>query len=85
MRVAVCLGGLTIFYVTFFLSSSLRIDHSPAGPATRLNIDKAKVTDEDTYVCETTFYDPCDSSGAYSIEVKVLGKSKLKTLNDIKF
>lgn len=55
----------------------MSIDHSPTGPATRLHIKSALVSDEDIYLCETTFLDPldnCDSSGAFSTDVKILGK-----------
>lgn len=55
----------------------MSIDHSPTGPATRLHIKSALVSDEDIYLCETTFLDPldnCDSSGAFSTDVKILGE-----------
>lgn len=57
----------------------MTISHNPKGPLTKLNLKSVQVTDEDTYLCETTFIEPmesCDNTGSYSISLKVNGKSR---------
>ncbi|XP_055703741.1 hemicentin-2 isoform X7 [Phlebotomus papatasi] len=74
-RIAVVSGDGEVVNIQSAFKSRMSIDHSPNGPATRLHIKAAQVTDEDTYVCESTFLEPlesCNNLGAYSIDFKVL-------------
>lgn len=66
------------FIKLFFFMYNFRmtISHNPKGPLTKLNLKTVQVTDEDTYLCETTFIEPmesCDNTGSYSIALKVNG------------
>uniref|UniRef100_A0A336JZG9 CSON005257 protein n=1 Tax=Culicoides sonorensis TaxID=179676 RepID=A0A336JZG9_CULSO len=52
----------------------LSIDHSPLGPSTRLHIKSLQVSDDDSYLCESTYLEPlesCDNTGAYNIKLNI--------------
>ncbi|XP_059622571.1 hemicentin-2-like isoform X2 [Phlebotomus argentipes] len=74
-RIAVVSGDGEVVNIQGEFKPRMSIDHSPNGPATRLHIKGVQVSDEDTYVCESTFLEPlesCNNLGAYSIDFKVL-------------
>ncbi|GAB0099475.1 Immunoglobulin [Sergentomyia squamirostris] len=74
-RIAVVSGDGEVVNIDSDFKGRMSIDHSPHGPATRLHIKSVQVTDEDTYVCESTFLEPlesCNNLGAYSIDFTVL-------------
>lgn len=57
----------------------MTISHNPLGSSSTLNVKMAQVTDEDTYVCETTFLEPmesCGNTGSFSIGLQVHGYNK---------
>ncbi|XP_055692645.1 hemicentin-1 isoform X4 [Lutzomyia longipalpis] len=74
-RIAVVSGNGEVVNIFSDYNSRISIDHSPHGPATRLHLKSVQVSDEGTYVCESTFLEPletCKNLGAYSIDFKVL-------------
>lgn len=69
-RISFILTFLNVFF-------RLSIDHSPSGPSTRLHIKNLQVSDDDTYLCESTYLEPlesCDTTGAYNIKLSIYGK-----------
>lgn len=64
----------------------MTISHNPKGPLTKLDLKSVQVSDEDTYLCETTFIEPmesCDNTGSYSISLKVNGKVNSKSISAV--
>lgn len=60
-----------------FMNFSMTIEHNPQGPSTQLKLKSVKVSDEEIYMCESTYLEPletCETSGSYSILLKVNGK-----------
>ncbi|XP_037031703.1 hemicentin-2 isoform X5 [Bradysia coprophila] len=73
-RVAVVSGDGDVSNVEGQFTGRMTISHNPKGPLTKLNLKSVQVTDEDKYLCETTFIEPmesCDNTGSYSILLKV--------------
>lgn len=65
-----------LFLFLLFFHFRLSIDHSPSGPSTRLHIKNLQVSDDDNYLCESTYLEPlesCDTTGAYNIKLNIYG------------
>lgn len=66
-------------YFAYTFAPRMTIGHNPLGSSSTLNVKTAEVSDEDTYVCETTFLEPmesCDNTGSFSIGLQVHGYNK---------
>lgn len=53
------------------------IEHQADAATSNLHIKSVQVSDEDDYVCETTFLEPldtCNNDGSYTIQLLVNGK-----------
>lgn len=53
------------------------VDHDADGPLTKLHLKAVQVSDEETYVCESTFLEPsenCTNVGTFDIKLDVYGE-----------
>lgn len=65
------------YLYTLLFIYRLTIQHAPSSPSTRLHIENLQVSDDDTYLCESTYLEPlesCDTTGAYIIKLNIYGK-----------
>ncbi|XP_055381651.1 putative uncharacterized protein DDB_G0282133 isoform X7 [Condylostylus longicornis] len=70
-RIAVILGGVNVSSVIPEYSERVKLEESPY----RLTLNDLRISDEDVYICDTTFYIPqesCDATRGYRTEVIVL-------------
>ncbi|XP_055619524.1 hemicentin-1 isoform X2 [Toxorhynchites rutilus septentrionalis] len=82
-RIAVVSGDGEVAKVEGSYNDRLYLDHE--AQRSRLIFKNVEISDEDTYLCETTFLEPselCENSGAYSIALNVYAIPSVIALQD---
>lgn len=78
-RIAVVSGDGEVAKVEGSYNDRVYLAHE--NKRSRLIFKNVEISDEDTYLCETTFLEPseaCENSGAYSIALNVYGEYSYK-------